>query len=482
MKEGNLMFDVFIIGAGVVGAMAARELSRYKLSVCVADKQSDVAMGATRANSAIIHAGFDAPEGSLKARLNVRGAKMMPGLAKELGVSYIKNGALVIGLNDGDKQEIKRLYERGINNGVEALAVLDKNALRTLEANISPDAVCALHAPSSAIICPYELTVAAIGNAMDNGAELLLNFNVEKIEPCDGGYEVTGSGGKYKTRCIINAAGLYSDEAAKLAGDESFHIRPRKGEYLLLDCECGLLVSHTVFRTPSGRGKGILISPTVDGNLILGPTSEVLDDKTDTATTPDGLKKIIGASSKMVKGISFDKVITSFAGLRAAGSTGDFIINMPKKGFINAAGIESPGLSASPAIAEYLISLAASSGIPLEKKACFNPIRKPMRFFRNLSMEEKNKVIHENSKYGKMVCRCEEVSEGEIIDAIHANPKATTLDGIKRRTRSGMGRCQGGFCLPSILEILSREMNVPMARVTKSGGGSYLVMPGTKGV
>ncbi len=475
------MFDVFIIGAGVVGALTARELSRYKLSVCVADMQSDVAMGATRANSAIVHAGFDAPEGSLKAKLNVKGAKMMPALAKELGVSYIKNGALVIGFDDEDRQKIKELYERGIKNTVEELAVLDKAQLRTLEANISPDAVCALFAPTSAIICPYELTVAAIGNAMDNKAELLLNFKVEKIASCDDGFEVTGGGKTYKTRCVINAAGLYSDEVARLVGDESFYIRTRKGEYLLLDRECKNIVSHTIFRTPSDKGKGILISPTVDTNLILGPTSEVSEDKTDTSTTPHGLEKIINETSKMMTGIPFGKVITSFSGLRAAGSTGDFIINMPIKGFINAAGIESPGLSASPAIAEYLMEFVASSGIPLELKTNFNPIRKPMRSFRNLSVEEKNKIICKNSKYGKIVCRCEEVSEGEIIDAIHTNPKATTLDGIKRRTRSGMGRCQGGFCSPSVLEILSREMNVPMECVTKSGGNSYMICARTKG-
>ena len=476
------MFDIAVIGAGVVGGMVARELSAYELSVAVFEAESDVALGATRANSAIVHAGFDAKEGSLKALLNVRGSKIMKKVCSELGVKYINNGSLVVGFNEEDRETLFELKNRGEKNGVEGLRVLDREELLKIEPNVGEGVICALHAPTGAIVCPYELCMAAIGNAMDNGAELVLNFEVNKIEKTENGYALYSKDGRREeAKLVINAAGIRSDEIARLAGDGSFSVRPRRGEYMLLDRECGGLVSHTVFRCPSKMGKGILVSPTVDGNLLLGPTAEDIDDKRDTRTTAEGFAKIRIGATEQVKGINYGKVITSFSGLRAVGSTGDFIINSPKEGFINLGGIESPGLSAAPAIAEYVCEMIKKQGVSLEKKKNYNPIRKPQHWFASLSTEEKNEVIKKQPEYAKIVCRCELVTEGEIREAIRTNPPARDVDGVKRRTRATMGRCQGGFCSPYIVEILAEELGIDYTEVTKFGGKSYINISKTKG-
>ena len=334
--------------------------------------------------------------------------------------------------------------------------------------------MCALYAPTGAIICPYELTIAAVGNAMDNGAYLELNFKVEAIESKGDYYEVKCGDRVVKARYIVNAAGLYSDEIAAMVGDNSFKVHPRRGEYILLDKECGSLVNTTVFRTPSKMGKGILVTPTVDGNLLLGPTSVDMEDKEDNSTTPEGFAHIIKEANENIEGIPFNKTITSFCGLRAAGDTGDFIINSPVANFVNVGGIESPGLSASPAIAEYVEELLNKQGLVLNKNSNYNPIRKAMHAFREASMEEKNQMIKANPAYGKIVCRCETVTEGEILDAIRTNPKPTDLDGVKRRTRAQMGRCQGGFCGPQIVEMLAEELGIAYEEVTKFGGKSVV--------
>lgn len=474
------MYDAVIIGAGIVGAMTARELTRYGMAVCIVDKENDVAMGATKANSAIVHAGFDAKSGTLKAKLNVRGAEMMANVAKELGVKYKNNGSLVIGFDKEDEQTIQFLYKQGKENGVKDLKVIGRYELKELEPNISDNAICALYAPSGAIVCPYELCIAAVGNAMDNGADLKLGFKVIEINKIDGRFEIKSENESVCAKYVINAAGLYSDDIAELVGDDSFKVHPRRGEYILLDKECGGLVKHTIFRTPSKLGKGILVTPTVDGNLLTGPTSVDMEDKELTETTAEGLSKIIEESGADVKNIPFGKVITSFCGLRAVGSSGDFIINSPTDGFINAAGIESPGLSSSPAIAEYIREMLQSMGAELKENKNFNPIRKSAHFFRDVEMEEKNRIIKENSAYGKIVCRCEAVTEGEIVEAIRRNPGARDIDGIKRRTRAGMGRCQSGFCLPYTAEILARELGIKYEDVTKNGGNSKIVTGRTK--
>ncbi len=480
-KEGMIpMYDIAIIGAGVVGAMTARRLSAYDLKICILEKENDVAMGATKANSAIVHAGFDAKPGTLKAKLNVKGSQMMQEIANELGVKYKNNGSLVIGFNSEDEATIKELLARGEENGVEGLKILYKDELKAIEPNLSDNVICALFAPTGAIICPYELTVAAIGNAMDNGADLKCNFDVCGIEKLDGGYRIISESGSVDARYIVNAAGLYSDKIAAMVGDTSFTITPRRGEYILLDKECGGLVRHTIFRTPTKAGKGILVSPTVDGNIITGPTSEDIQDKEDKSTTASGFSKIIAEANENLNGVPYNKTITSFCGLRAAGSTGDFIITSPVAGFINAGGIESPGLSASPAIAVMICDMLCEQGLELNKKVDYNPIRKPMHHFREADIAEKNEIIKKDKAFGKIICRCETVTEGEILEAIRTNPRPTDLDGVKRRTRAQMGRCQGGFCSPYIMKLLADELNVSLTNITKSGGNSKLITGITK--
>lgn len=476
------MYDVVVIGAGCVGAMTLRELSKYNLKVLIVEKENDVSMGATKANSAIVHAGFDAEPGTLKAKLNVRGAELFKTVTKELGVKYINNGSMVIAFTDEDKAHLDILYERGIKNGVKNLKMLTGDEARRIEPNLSKNVTYVLHALDGSITCPYELTIAGIGNAMDNGAELKLNFEVCDIKEKDGYYEIYSENDMIKSKIVINAAGVYSDKIASFVGDTSFTITPRRGEYILLDKVNGDIVKNTIFRTPSKMGKGILVSPTVDGNLITGPTSCNIEDKENNATTEEGFSEIIKQACENVDEVNYRNTITSFCGVRAVGNTGDFIITSPKRGFINAAGIESPGLSASPAIAEYIVEMLKEAGYELTKNENFNPIRKPMHYFKEASIEEKNEIIKKDKSFGRVICRCETVTEGEILEAIRTNPKPTDLDGVKRRTRAQMGRCQGGFCSPYIINLLSKELNIPVCEITKSGKSSYITVSETKEV
>ena len=475
------MLDVVVIGAGVTGAFVARSLSKYEIRVCVVEKASDVAMGATRANSAIAHAGFDAKVGSLKAKFNVLGSEMMEEVCRDLGVKYNRCGSLVVGFSDDDRQTLEELLERGKKNGVRDLRIVEREELLEIEKNIGKTARLALYAPTGAIVCPYELCMAAMGSAMDNGADLKCEFAVSKIERIDGGYRVySESGESLDARLVINCAGLYSDKIAAMVGDESFKITPRRGEYMLLDKECGSHVSHTVFRCPTKMGKGILVSPTVDGNLLLGPTAEDIDDKTDTSTTALGLAEVRRLAAEQVESVAFGKVITSFTGLRSVSDKGDFIIGSPCEGFINVAGIESPGLTSAPAIGEHVASLAVDALGGAKEKADFNPVRRPAHWFSHLSIDEKNEVIKEHPEYAHIICRCELVTEGEILDAIRTNPRPHDLDGVKRRTRATMGRCQGGFCSPYIVELLAKENGIRYEDVTKFGGKSYINVGKTK--
>ncbi len=474
------MYDIAVIGAGVVGGMIARELSAYRLNICILEKDHDVAMGASRANSAIVHAGFDAAEGSLKARLNLRGSEKMAEVCSELGVKYQRNGSMVLGFDEQDTSTLQALLARGVANGVKALRLLSGDEARALEPTLSPRVTCALHAPTGAIVCPYELTVAAIGNAMDNGATLKTDFAVTSIVRHDGFWRVCSDTESVDAAYIINAAGLYADVIARMVGDDSFTIHPRRGEYILLDKESGNLTGHTLFRTPTKMGKGILVTPTVDGNLLTGPTSVDQEDREDGDTTAEGLSSIMQRAAEYIPSIRFQQSITSFTGLRAVGSTGDFIIRPFGEGFLHVAGIESPGLSASPAIAEYVIDLLQESGLVLEKRDDFDPHRAPMHGFREADIDEKNRIIRADPAYGRIVCRCETVTEGEILAAIRQNPPARDLDGVKRRTRAQMGRCQGGFCSPYIVELLARELGIPVEQVTKFGGGSYINVGRTK--
>ena len=475
------MYDVAIIGAGVVGGLIARELSRYELSVVLLEKENDVAIGASKANSGIVHAGFDAAVGSLKARFNVKGCEMMPRVTKELGVAYKNNGSIVIADNEESLAIVNELYERGVKNGVPQLRILSEAELKEMLPMVN--GIGALYAPTAGIVCPYGLATAAIGNAMDNGAELIRNFAVNRIEKQGDEFTVFAENGNSVTsKYVVNAAGVFSDNIARLVGDDHFTINPRAGEYILLDKEAGTMFEQTVFGAPSKMGKGVLVSPTVHGNMLLGPTASDIENKDDTQTTAEGLAKVLECVKHMVNGVPTYKAITSFCGLRSTPDTHDFVIEESRhtKGFLHVAGIESPGLTSSPAIAEYVVELLSDMGLALNKKADFNPYRAPVDKFSTLSIEEKNEIIKRDSRYGHIICRCESVTEGEIVDAIHRNPGAVDIDGIKRRTRSGMGRCQGGFCMPIVSEILARELSIETTDVTKNGPGSYILTGKTK--
>ena len=476
------MFDFTVIGGGVIVGAVLRELTKYNLKVLLVEKENDVCMGQSKANSGIVHAGFDAKEGSLKAKFNVLGNVMMPNYARELGVKYKNNGSLVVAYSEEEIQTLYDLKERGEKNGVKGLEVIDEKTLKGLEHNIAYNAVGALFAKTGGIICPYDLTIAEIGNAMDNGAMLYTDFEVVKIDKVSGMFILTASDGRtVETKSVINCAGLGSSKIASLAGDNSFSVGGRKGEYVLLDRESGNFVSHTIFKTPTKKGKGILITQTVDGNILLGPTAEEVETGA-TDTSQSGLNFVIATANEMAKKVPTYNTITSFAGIRAYCDRHDFIIEESSvvEGLINLAGIESPGLTSAPAIAKYVLEEIIGKKVKLTKNENFNGVRKPDYFFKQLTVEEKNEIIKKDARYGKIVCRCEEITEGEIVRVIHENPKATNVDAVKRRVRAGMGRCQGGFCQPSVAKILARELNIPLEEVTKSGKNSKLLVGKTK--
>ena len=475
-------YDVVVIGGGVVGGLILRELTKYNLSVALLEAGSDVSMGQSRANSGIVHAGFDASVGSNKAKFNVMGNKMMPQVTKELGVKYKNNGALVVAFDDDDMKMLQELKTRGETNGVEELYIINREELVKLEPNISDSVIGALYAKTSGIVCPYGLTIAAIGNAMDNGAKLHLDFKVTKSEKCDNGFIVySEDGDAVQAKVVINSAGYGSQKVAEVFGDIIPNVGYRKGEYILLDRESGDFVSNTLFFTPTAKGKGILVSPTVDGNIILGPTAEVIDEYS-TKTTGDGLSDVISKANKMCKGVPHYNTITSFCGVRAYSDKHDFIIENSKNvnGLINLSGIESPGLTSSPAIAKYVVEELVSKHFNLTKNEKFNGIRESEYFFKELSIAEKNEIIKKDPAYGKIVCRCEQITEGEIRKVLRENPKANSVDGVKLRTRSGMGRCQGGFCQPRIVEIIAEELGIEIEQVKKKNKGSEIIIGKTK--
>lgn len=472
------MYDVAVIGGGVIGGTILRKLSEYNASVVMLEKETDVCMGASKANSGIVHAGFDAPEGSYKAKFNVLGNAMMKRYAKELGVKYKNNGSLVVAFDEEEKQTLYALLERGKRGGVKKLKVISAKKLKKLEPNVSDGAVAALYAKTGGIVCPYELTIAAIGNAMDNGAKLKLGFCVTEIEKFSDYFIIRSTDGRSITaRIIINCAGAESGKIASLCGDDSVKIGLRRGEYLLLDRETPAAF-HSLFFTPTAKGKGILVSPTVDGNTILGPTADEIPEFS-VDTTAKGLEKVIEKAHKMAKCVPLYNTITSFAGVRAySKDRHDFIIEKSSvtEGLVNVCGIESPGLTSAPAIAEYVVNNLVPHEITAIHNPCFIKKRRPDFYFKTLSDKEKNALIKKDPRFGKVVCRCECITEGEIVSAIRSNPPARTIDAVKRRTRSGMGRCQGGFCSPRVAEILAHEMNVPLTEVIKSGKNSKIVI------
>ena len=474
-----MIYDIAIIGAGVIGGMVARELTKYSLSVCILEKENDVAVGASKANSGIVHGGYDPEPGTLKAKLNVEGVQKLFDTAKELNVPHKRNGSFICAFGENEDEAVKKLYERGMKNGVKDMKILSGDEARAVEAQLSKEITSVLSVPTAGIICPYDLTIAAVGNAMDNGAVLKLEFQVSGISKNNGVFKISSSGGQtVEAKRVINCAGGYSDKIAEMIGDNSFKIIPRAGEYLLLDKAEGTRVNHTVFQVPTKAGKGILVTPTVDGNLLTGPTSVVVDSPESTKTTQSGIDTVIKLASKSVPDIAFRNIITSFCGVRASESGGDFIIGASDcdKDFINVAAIDSPGLTSCVAIAEYVVDLLKNAGAKLTLKKDWNKGRENPHAFRNMNNEEKDEYIKLHPQYGRIVCRCEGISEGEIRAVIHQNPPARDLDGVKRRTRAGMGRCQGGFCGPYVMKLISEETGSSMEQVTKCGKDSEMVI------
>lgn len=478
-----MKYDVAIIGAGVVGSLIARELSRYDLNIILLEKCNDMAMGTSKANSAIVHAGFDSMPGSLKAKFNVEGVELMPSLCGELGVPYKNIGSLVLAFNDSQMTHLTKLLIRGNKNGVPGLRIIGQDKLRQLEPNININALGALWAPSASIICPYELNISAVENAVTNGVEFVRNFEVKNASIEKDGTVTLFSGTKsVQAKFIINAAGVYSDEIAAMFGAKKHKIIPRKGEYFLLDKIASGLVSHVVFQCPTKMGKGVLIAPTVHGNVIVGPNAIDIEDKENYATTIQGGIEIMEKARRSIITLSTREMITAFGGLRAHLECDDFVVEQSTENanVINLIGIESPGLSAAPALAKHVKELFLSIAGKQTEKTGFNPIRhEPVRF-REMNNEQRKEIIKKNSAYGRVVCRCETITEGEIIDAIRAPAGAVDVDGVKRRTRAGMGRCQGGFCGSKVVEILARELDIPVNEITKFGGRSKILFEKTK--
>lgn len=464
------MKDVIIIGAGVSGCAVARELSRYELDICVLEKESDVCEGTSKANSGIVHGGFDAKPGTLKAKLNVLGNQMMDEMAEKLDFPFRRNGAMVVCQSKEEMAVLEELMERGKKNGVEGMEMLSRSQALLLEPNLADTVYAAIHIPSSGIVCPFEMNLAYAENAVQNGVQFHLETEVKQIEKMENGFRVLTDKGMLETRFLINAAGVYADIFHNMVSREKIHITPRRGEYCLLDKNAGNLVERTIFQIPTPKGKGVLVTPTVHGNLLIGPTAADITDKEGTETTSDGLEEVMKKCTKSVKNIPKRQIITSFAGLRAHEDDGDFIIQEVKdaKGFIDVAGIESPGLSSVPAIGVYVRDIMAGLTELCEKKE-FCEHRKRITRISERSREEQNGLIQENPAYGQIVCRCEGVTMGEILDAIHRPLGATTLDGIKRRTRAGMGRCQAGFCTPKNMELLAEELHLGLKDIRKTG-------------
>ena len=470
------MIDVIIIGAGVSGCAIARELARYQAGILVLDKEEDVCCGTSKANSAIVHAGFDAAHGTLMARLNVEGSRRMPALAKELDFVYDPCGSLVVCLSEADRPRLQALYENGVANGVEELRIIGRDELLAMEPHIADEAVAALWAPTGAIVCPFGLTYALAENAAHNGVRFQFDTAVRAVRPIEGGWRVETGRGSLDARLVVNAAGVHADELHNMAAPgDPMQIIPRRGDYFLLDHTAGDHVRHTIFQLPGPAGKGVLVTPTVHGNLLIGPTAIDVEDKEATATTAAGLDEIRAKAGLAVKDLPMRQTITSFAGLRAHEPRHDFFIGEIAPGFVDCAAIESPGLSSAPAIGAMVADIAAGS-LHLEKKTDFDPTRKGILDPKTLSLEERADLIRRQPAYGQIICRCESITEGEIIDAIHRVPGARSLDGVKRRTRAGMGRCQAGFCSPRVMEILARELGLPLCEITKSGGSSKIIV------
>ena len=468
--------DVVVIGGGIVGTAILRELSKYDLKCVLVEKEPDVALGTTKANSAILHAGFDAPTGSLKAITNVRGNKLYHELEKELDLDIKWTGSLVAATTDEEMETLQELMKRGHANGVEGLQILSKEEVLEQEPNLTT-VKGALWAPSAGVCWPFGAAIAFAECAVQNGAEVIRDCRVLGFVKEEG--KIVGvetSKGTIAAKYVVNAAGVYADEVAKLAGDDTFTITPRKGEYILFDkTACSSLVYGVVFPTPTKKSKGILVCTTTHGNTFIGPNANEMDSKEDLAVTAEGMNEIMTSARKLIPNLPMGAAITQFAGLRAVSSTGDFILGASDKveNLYNAAGMQSPGLTAAPAVGEMIAAeIARVSGAA--KKADFKAALPKKKVFNHMTNTEKAEAISENSLVGRVICRCETITEGEIVEAINSPVGARTVDGVKRRTRAGMGRCQGGFCGPRVTQILARELNISIPEVLKERADSNM--------
>ncbi len=471
------MYDVCIIGAGVTGSSIARELSRYDLKTVVVEKGMDVCEGTSKANSGIVHAGFDAEPGTVKAKLNREGNERMGKLAEELDFSFRRNGSLVICEEESGLKTLEKLLENGKKNGVKDMKIISGDEARAKEPNLSKNVIAALDVPMGGIVCPFELTTALAENACVNGVEFAFDNEVKDIKKSNGCYKVITSKREIEAKVVINAAGVYADKIHAMVSTTPMHITARRGQYCLYDKQTGKMVERTIFQLPTKMGKGVLFTPTVHGNLLIGPTAEDIEDKEGTNTTAEGLDYDRMKAAESVENMPAGRMmITSFSGLRAHEDGDDFIIREAEdaENFIDVAGIESPGLSCAPVMGEYVANIVLPKLNPA-KKADFVEKREGIKHINSLPVEEREKLIAENPAYSVIVCRCEMITEGEILDAIHRPLGAKTLDGIKRRTRAGMGRCQAGFCTPRTMELISKELGIPMEEILKSGRDSHVL-------
>lgn len=469
------MKEIVIIGGGIIGCAVARELSRFDVSITLLERRGDVSQGTTKANSGIVHAGFDAKPGTLKAKFNLLGNVMFDKLSKDLDFPFKRNGALVLCFDEKELGGLKELYDRGISNGVSGLEILDKAQVKELEPNVSDSVAGALLAKTSGIVSPYEMCIAYAENANVNGCKFEFGKDVIDVVQEGGKWKVTAKDGSvYTADTVVNCAGVHADDINNLVNDEKIKIIARKGEYMLYDKSCANLAGRTIFQMPGKMGKGILVAPTTHGNIITGPTALDVDDKEGVQTSYEGLAEVFNKSLLSVPNLPKRNVITQFSGLRAHSEGGDFIIGESKsKGFYNVAGIESPGLTSAPAIGVY-VAYDIAKLLGLEKKMHFEERRKGIPHFADMTDGEREELIKQNPLYGKIVCKCEVVTEGEIVDAINRPLGAKDVDGVKLRTRAGMGKCQSGFCMEKVMEILARELKIPFENVKKCDGGKIV--------
>lgn len=476
------MVDVTVIGCGVIGAATAAMLAKYDLSVMVLEAQNDVATGTTKANSAIIHAGYDPEPETQMARLNVEGNRLCKEWAKQLDVPCKEIGSLVLAFDEADLAMINELYRRGVANGVPELKLLSAEELLAMEPNLSHEVKGALLAPSAAVISPWDFCLALAETAVKNGAQLKRSAPVTAIEKIEGGYRLHTPQGAVESRMVVNAAGVFADKVHDMIAPHAFTTHPSRGEYYLMDKSQGALVDHVVFQCPNKDGKGVLVSPTVHGNLIVGPNAESVAEGDDVAVTADGLAFVRRQAAKSVPEINYRDSIRNFAGVRAVTDQPDFVIAEAEgaPGFIDLGGIKSPGLSSAPAIALQAVELLGKAGLTLKEKENYVFERREIRF-KELSSDEKAKLVEKSPAYGRVICRCETITEGEIIAALHSPIPPVSVDGVKRRCNAGMGRCQGGFCGPRVQEIIARELGVPQTEVLQDKAGSRILLCKTKG-